>query len=97
MTQDAGFTGWKEGPYVIMRLEKVHSSRVSNMPELGVRPEGVAEMVSMSSVHSICNNHLVIVKFLRLTGGADDCSPTASNRTEPQSRAPVHSQPAAGQ
>lgn len=97
MTQDAGFTRWKEGPYVIMKLKKVHSSRVSKVPEPGVRPGGVAEMVTMSSVHSICNNHLVIIKFLRLTGGADDCSPTASNKTEPQSRAPVHRQSAAGQ
>lgn len=32
-----------------------------------MRPEGVAEMVSMPSIHSIGNNYLEIIKDLRLT------------------------------
>ena len=59
-----------------MELEKDPQNRVSKVLGPGVRPEGTAEIVSTSTVYSICNNYLVIIKYLRLTGELmDDCSP----------------------
>lgn len=68
MTQDAGFSRGKEGLYVIMRLEKDPPEPGFKSAKPGMRPEGVAEMVSTSSIHSIGNNYLEIIKDLRLTG-----------------------------
>lgn len=51
-----------------MGLEKDPQNRVSKVLGPRVRAEGTAEMVSASTVYSICNNYLVIIKYPRLTG-----------------------------
>lgn len=56
---------------MITGLEKDPQNRVSKMLGPGGRAEGTAEIVSTSTVYSICNNYLVIIKYPRLTGRAD--------------------------
>lgn len=51
-----------------MGLEKDPQNRVSKVLGPRVRAEGTAEMVSASTVYSIYNNYLVIIKYPRLTG-----------------------------